>query len=133
MSEENVEIVRRGYEAYNRGDVDGVVADFARDCEYIATGALPGTRGVFRGPEGYEQFIAWVRSEFDDARIEVTELIDAGNRVFVSVTLRGRGRQSGVPTTWSFWQVWTMLDGEVVRGQAFVNRDEALEAAGLRE
>jgi ketosteroid isomerase-like protein len=39
MSEENVEIVRRGYEAFSRGDLEGMVADFAPTFEYASMGA----------------------------------------------------------------------------------------------
>jgi ketosteroid isomerase-like protein len=39
MSEENVEMIRRGYEAYERRDLDAVVADFAPEFEYVAAGA----------------------------------------------------------------------------------------------
>ena len=53
MSQENVELVRRGYEANNRGDPEGMVADFAPTFEYVSTGAIPGMRDVYRGPEGY--------------------------------------------------------------------------------
>ena len=131
MSQENVEIVRRAFEAYNRGDLDAAVADFAPDFEYIASGAVPGTRGVYRGPEGYKRFVGWVRDEFDDARVEVDAITDAGDQVLVSVTTRGRGRQSGVEASWSVWQVWTLRDGKIVHGLGFTSRDEALEAAGL--
>jgi ketosteroid isomerase-like protein len=133
MSEENVEIVRRAFDAYERGDVDQALADFAADCEYIASGAIPGRTGVFRGPEGYREFIDWLRSEFDDAHAEVIELIAVRETVVVGSTLRGRGRQSRASVEFTFWQVWTVHDGEVVRGQGFLTRDEALEAAGLSE
>jgi ketosteroid isomerase-like protein len=133
MSQENVQMLRRGFDAYNRGDVDAVVADFASDCEYVASGALPGGRGVYQGPEGYKQFIGWLRDEFEDARLDVNDVIDAGDRVLASLTLRGRGRQSGAATSWDVWQVWTIRDGRIVRGQAFTDKTEALEAAGLRE
>ena len=53
MSKENVEIVRRGYEAYNRGDLDGMVADHAPTFEYVASRAIPGSRGLYRGPEAH--------------------------------------------------------------------------------
>ncbi len=46
MSEENVGSLRRAFEAYNRDDLDGAVADMDPDCEYIPTGALPGVRDV---------------------------------------------------------------------------------------
>jgi len=133
MSQENVEMVRRAFEAYNRGDIDAVVTDFASDCEYVPSGALPGGRGVYRGPEGYKRFIGWLRDGFDDARVDVNDVIDAGNQVLVSVTVRGHGRQSGAAASWDLWQVWTIRDGKFVRGQAFTDRTEALEAVGLSE
>ena len=122
------------FEAFNRGDVDAVVADFAPDCEYIPSGAIPGVTGVSRGPEGYKRFVRLAfRDEFDDAHLEIHELIDAGDHVFVSLTIRGRGKQSGAETSWHLWNVWTLRDGKFVHGQAFTAREEALEAAGLRE
>ena len=133
MSQENVEIVRRAFDAYNRGDIDAAVADIAPDCEFRPTGALPGVRGVYRGPEGYRRFIAWISDEFEDVRVSLDGLADEGDRVLVSLTIRGRGRQSGAPTSWHLWHVWTAQEGRLIRGQAFVDEAEALEAAGLRE
>jgi ketosteroid isomerase-like protein len=133
MSQENLKLVRRGYEAYNRGDLDGAVSDFACDCRYTAAGTIPDRTGVFRGREGYKEFIGWLRSEFDDARAEIDELIDAGDTVVIGSTLRGRGKQSGAEAKFTFWQVWTIQDGKFARGQGFASRDEALEAAGLSE
>jgi ketosteroid isomerase-like protein len=72
-------------------------------------------------------------SEFDDASAEIYELTDAGDQVVASITNRGRGKRSGVEVSWDIWQVWSLRDGKVVRGQAFTNREEALEAAGLSE
>ena len=133
MSQENVEIVRRGYEAFNRGDIDGVVELLAPGFEYVASGLVPGVGGVYRGSEGLRGFVETFWAEFDDPRIEVHELIDAGERVVASTTMRGHGRQSGAETSWAVCQVWTMRDGTAVRGQGFPSRDEALEAVGLRE
>jgi ketosteroid isomerase-like protein len=53
--------------------------------------------------------------------------------VLAVITFRGRGRQSGVEVNMEFFQLWTFDDGKVIRGQGFLDRDEALEAAGLRE
>jgi uncharacterized protein len=133
MSQENVEIVRRGYEAYERGDIDAAVADFAPECEYVAAGMVPGRTGSYLGPEDYKQFFAWLDEEFSDAHVQVDELHDAGDSVVVGATLRGRGRQSGIPGTFSFWQLWAVEGGKIVRGRGFSDRTEALEAAGLSE
>jgi len=133
MSEENVEKIRRAFEAYNRGDLDAAVADFAADSEYVPSGAVPGEQGPVRGPEGYKQYVGWLRGEFDDARIDVHEVIDAGDKVLAAMTMRGRGRRSGAVTSWHFWQVWTLREGQVVHGHGFTDKSEALEAAGLPE
>src|SRR4051794_9371113 len=133
MSEENVEIVRRAAEAFSRGDLDAAVADAAADIEYVATGALPGRQGVFRGVDDYKQMLYWVSEEFDDPSAELTEISEAGDQVVVGLTLSGRGKQSGVETRWNIWQVWTFREGKFFRGYAFTSREEALEAAGLSE
>ena len=133
MSRENVEIVRRGYEAFNRGDIDGVVGLLAPDFEYVASGLVPGVGGVYRGAEGLRRFVETFWREFDDPRVEVHELVDAGDRVLASTTLRGHGKQSGADTSWGVCQVWTVRDGSAARGQGFPSRAEALEAIGLRE
>ena len=133
MSEENVEIARRGYEAFNKGDPDGMVVNFAPNFEYVTTGGIPGVDAVYRGPEGLTEFVGWMWGEFEDPRIEVHELTEAGNQVLAEVTLRGGGKQSGVETSWNIWHLWTAQAGKIVRGQAFTSRQEALEAAGLQE
>jgi ketosteroid isomerase-like protein len=131
MSQENVELVQRTYEAFNRGDFETMVADVRPDAEYIASGAIPGVAGVYLGPNGYKRFASWLSDQFDGARTVVRECIDAGDQVAVCVTIRGRGKQSGVETSWNVWQVWTLRDGAILRSQGFVSREEALEAAGV--
>ena len=133
MSRENVEIVRHGYEAFNRGDIDGVVGLLAQDFEYVASGQVPGVGGVYRGADGLRRFAEAFWSEFDDPRIEVHEVIEVGDQVLASTTLRGHGKQSGAETSWGVCQVWTLRDGTAARGQGFSSRADALEAVGLRE
>jgi ketosteroid isomerase-like protein len=132
MSQENIEIMRRAYEAANRDDVDSAVADFAPDCEYVPSGKFP-TDEVYRGPEGFKRFIAWLTDAFDDVHLDTHELIASDDKVFVHQTNSGRGKMSGAATSWELWLVWTLREGKIVRGQAFTTREEALEAAGLSE
>jgi ketosteroid isomerase-like protein len=133
MSLENVEMAQRAYEALERGDFDGMMSDLAPSFEYVTTGAIPGVTGAYRGREGLREFLRWMWDEFDSPRIEVHGLTDAGDQVLASVTLRGRGKQSGIEASWDVWHLWTMQDGKVVHGQAFASREEAFEAAGLSE
>ena len=124
-------MVRRAFDAYNRGDLEAAVTDLAPDCEFVPTGALPGSGDVYHGPEGFTEFGAWLRNEFADAHMDVNDVVDAGDRVLVSLTARGRGRQSGVATSWDFWHVWTVRDAKFVHGRAYTEKAQALEAAGL--
>jgi ketosteroid isomerase-like protein len=133
VSQQNVEIARAAIEAINRGDLDAALADAAPDLEYVASGAVPGAGGVYRGPEGFRRFLETFLNEFSDFRLEVHELIEAGDQVLVSQTMRGRGKQSGVEANWRVWFLWTYREGKTVRGQGFTSRDEAFEAAGLSE
>jgi ketosteroid isomerase-like protein len=70
---------------------------------------------------------------FDDLKIEPLELIDAGEDVVAVLRFGGRAKLSGVETDLTFAVVYTLRDGKVARGREYWTRDEALEAAGLRE
>ena len=70
---------------------------------------------------------------FDNPRVEVDDFVDAGDQVLATVTNHGRGKLSGMDVARTTWNVWTIRDGKVIRGQAFESRAEALEAAGLTE
>ena len=134
MSAELNELVRTVNDAFNQGDFEGMFADVAApEFEYTTTGMIPGVEGVFRGADGYAHFLEELWSEFDDVRSVIDEVIDAGDHAVVSMTIRARGKQSDVETSWSFCQVWTLRDGKVLRGQGYTTRQEALEAAGVRE
>jgi ketosteroid isomerase-like protein len=132
MSLDNAEIVRAAYEAVNRGDLDAAIVDIAPDCRYVASGAVPGAGGNYLGPEGVRRFVSWLWEEFDRPEVEVHELLEEGDRVVVSASLRARGKQSGVETRWETWQMWTLRGGQFVCGQGFTSREGALEALGVR-
>jgi len=131
MSQENVEIVRRGYEGFNRGDQDAMVADVAPTFEYVGTGAVAGFPGNFQGAEGWVEAVSWLRDEFVDARVEIRELVEGEDKVLARLTLHGRGKRSGADVTWDMWHLWTFRDRKVVRGQGFMSREEAFKAAEL--
>jgi uncharacterized protein len=133
MSQENVEIVRRAYERWNRRDFGFVMDLAASEFEYVPGGGVVGLSGSFRGPEGFMRFLERFWEEFDEAHAEPQEFIETGNSVLAVITFRGRGRQSGVEVNMETFHLWTFRDGKVIRGQGFLDREAALEAAGLRE
>jgi ketosteroid isomerase-like protein len=131
MSQENVEIVRAAYEAYERGDLAGMLKD--ADPEQVIYRPDPDGR-TYRGPEGFLQaFIDWTEG-FDEFRANVGEFIDANDsQVIVRVHQHAVGAQSGVPIEADFWFVHTITDRKIVRLDMYSREAQALEAAGLRE
>src|SRR3954453_24125254 len=131
MSQENVEIVRRGYDAYARGDVAAMLADI--DSEMVTYREEP-DGATFKGPDGFLQAIAeWVE-DFDEFVATAEELIDANERqVVVHVHQTATGSQSGAPIEGDFWFVHTLSDSKVTRLDMFASKDKALESAGLSE
>ena len=131
MSEENIEVVRRGYEYYNRtGEPDYSVLD--REVVWDATNRTFDPF-VYHGHEGVREAVALTREQWATMRLEPQEFVDAGDSVVVSVRLVGVGKESGAETTANAAHLWTLRGGKIVRQTSFQTMDEALEAAGLSE
>jgi ketosteroid isomerase-like protein len=124
MSEENVELVRRIYERWDRGQSAAQL--LATDIEYVnpSYAVEPGTR------YGRKSF-AIVRDTYEDFELRVESYLDAGDDVVVLAHYKGTGRGSGVPVAGEQGYVWTLRDGLAVRFQWYQSHREALEAAGL--
>ena len=136
MSEENVEVVRRVFEAVGRHDTEAVLSAYDPNVEFdFSGGPLASLMGdkVYRGHGGMRK---WVRDRYEDwenLEDDCQELIDAGQRVISLVITRGRGRSSGIDSEIRQYGVWTFRDDKIVRVAWFYSREEALEAAGLSE
>jgi ketosteroid isomerase-like protein len=126
MSQENVESVRRGFEAYVRGDFDEAVAGLDPDVIY-----KPAQEAPVHGRAAVQA--AWERWEsgWDEVEMTSEEVIDAGDHVIQAILFRGRGRGSGIEVEGRFFQVYTVRDGKTVRWEEFSEQSEALAAAGL--
>jgi ketosteroid isomerase-like protein len=136
MSQENVEIVRRGFEAFNRGGADSRASEaiLAPDIVWEVAIGVADFDGVYRGRDEVRRFWQTFLTEFEDMRIEVEELVDCGERVFSVTRPVGRGRHSGaIATGGTVYPVFTLRDGLIVRYQLLAEREQALQAAGLRE
>jgi ketosteroid isomerase-like protein len=129
---DNVEIVRRVYEAWGHGDIPGPVELFDEDVEYVnPVGAIePGTRtGVteFAGA-GQRLLDSW---EF--WRAEPLETKAVGDRVAVLVRYRARGRGSGAEVEGYESALFTFRDGKVVRYEWFHGEADAFETLGTQD
>ena len=133
MSQENVEIVRGMFEAFNRGDIAAVFAHFDEECELHEPEEMPDTPTTgFRGHDGIRKWMGNLR-ETGGIQFEPTSFTTNGDVVFSEWVGHGLGQGSGVPIRWTTFAVVHLRDAKIVRLDAFLGRDQALEAAGLRE
>jgi ketosteroid isomerase-like protein len=134
MSKEDVEIVRKVFAAFDRGEIEAVLRLCEEDIVITQPVEVPGINPQQRGHQGVlEAFAIWPE-QWDDFRVEVLELTAApADRVVAKIRTLGRGKQSGVEVDMDFSFVFTVRDGKLVEWQLFLREDQALEAAGLHE
>jgi ketosteroid isomerase-like protein len=129
-SPQELQTVRRAYEAFNRRDVDALLATLHPEMEWHPLlGELGG--GVYRGHEGVRRLVSEVYETWESFRIEVEDVIDAGELIFALSRSRGRGRASGVEADVRLVTVWEMRDGRPFRARSYATLEDALAAAGL--
>jgi ketosteroid isomerase-like protein len=135
MSRETVEVILQGLEAVNRQDVDAFVALLSPDVEWEDAAFWSEPLRTYRGrAEVREWFQRVVVEPWESIHTEADEIIEAeDNRVFGGGLITARGRGSGVETHFHGWAVFWVAAGKVRKRRAFLDRADALEAAGLRE
>jgi uncharacterized protein len=142
MSQENVEIVSRGYAAFvEQVDRDGLkgsppqgfLAWLDPDIEWRGPRQFPDLAEPRFGHAGVREYMTVLAEALDDYRMVPEEFIDAGeNRVLVFSREGGRGVGSGAEVmTQPTAHLWTLRDGKAVRMESYWERADALEAAGL--
>jgi ketosteroid isomerase-like protein len=131
VSREDVEVVRRVFEAQDSRDVYGL---FHPDIEWEdASGLWSGDWGEpHTADELRESWSRWFEV-FEAVHFEAERITDLGGALLVDVHASGTSRMAGVPVDQRIHMVWTVRDGKVARVRAFRERAEALEAAGLSE
>ncbi len=132
MSQENVEIVRGAAVAFNRRDVDAWLAHFDPDIVWYAFHDEPDP-GPFRGRDAVRAMAARWMDVLSDFRMEAREFIDAGEYVLMPARMLGRIRDSDAEVTVDEIYVNKCRNGKIAEVRECRTKEEALEAAGLRE
>ena len=132
MSQENVEVVWRHIEAWNRSDLTAWLATFRSDAEIDWSRARALYKGVYRGRAEHESFWDEFWSTFETSELEVHDLTQAGSEVVVWNTAHMRGRD-GIEVAARSALGYTVENGEITRLRLFQEQAEALEAVGLSE
>ena len=128
MSQENIERVKEGFAAHNRGDVDALVDVYHPECVFETL-----LLGTHHGNEAIRMIHAENKKNLSGYNVVPVELIDVGDKVVAVAQTKGIGPVSQIALDDHFAFVFTLRDGRIVREQAFRNKEEALEAVGRSE
>jgi ketosteroid isomerase-like protein len=132
MSQENVELHKRGIDALNRHDLDAFLE--LMDPDVTASPLIATVEGnTYRGSSGIREWWRDLHSTFSDFRVELSEIRSEGDMTVASLHNRGRGSGSDTPFDQPTWHVVEWRNGKCLSWWNFRNEAEALEAAGLRE
>jgi ketosteroid isomerase-like protein len=133
MSQENVELVHRAYEAFNQRDLDALLALCDPDVEFIlfimqVEGGRP-----YRGHAGVRSWSERLLDVYPDFSVDLEEVRDLGDLTLAQVRMRGHGVESDAPMDQTIWQIAELRQGKVVWWRFVGTETEALEAVGLSE
>jgi uncharacterized protein len=135
MSQENVEVVKRGLEAYNRRDVEALLEELDPEVEWhpALEVLMGGEATVYRGHEGVRELLRDAGETLSEIHVEFSNIQDLGDQVVAIGSIRARGKSSGAETESPLGYVAELRNGKAIRIRTYLDPKEALEAAGLRE
>ena len=128
MASENVEIVRRGFEAFNQDGVEGILPRIAPDFSVTTPPNLASEPDTYEGHEGVRRYFDSFYDVMDQIRWEPHAFHEIGGFVAVPFTLHARGKSSGLEVAQEAVQVWELRDGKAVTMQLFATLEEARAA-----
>ncbi len=128
MSQENVEIVRRVYEVVEARGIEGLLELATDDIVWVSDPRFPGG-GTHAGTANVRRWLTklWI---YDQVSIEIEEIVDLEDRALGITRFHGVSGDAP-PVDWLWCHLFAFRGGLISRAQSFLDRDEALEAAGL--
>lgn len=130
ISGENLEVVRRAFDAFERRDIAAVLDCFDPDVRVREDASLPDAR-EYRGHDGVLQWLRGMDRNWEDFRVRPERFLDRENDVAALMRVHGRGRTSRVPVGGEFGSVFTVGDGRIEEWQIYAGWSETLNAWGL--
>ena len=136
MSQENVEAVKRGFDAFNRADIEALLGECDPEVEWrpvFQVVLLGGEPTVHWGHEGVRDALrAWYEA-LAEIQVTISEIRDLGERIVAIGRIQARGKESGAPVESPGAWIFEFKNGKAVRAREYLDPKEALEAAGLEE
>jgi hypothetical protein len=132
MAEENVEIVRRYYAAWNAGGLDAARAFWSEDFEWHDAPGMPDA-SVYRGAEASAAHFRDLNEVLGTMEVHLDRLLSAGDEVFVPLHVHLDAPRGELALDGPIFETVRIEEGKISRIRLFLDEQEALEAAGLSE
>jgi ketosteroid isomerase-like protein len=129
VSEANVELTRRAFEALAEGGIEAMLPFVDEGFEMTTPSELAAEPDTYRGHEGVRRWFDSFYEAMDQVRIEPQEIVEAGDQVVMRFRMVARGRTTGLELVQEAAGLCTIADDRVTRLEFFVTFDEALSAA----
>jgi ketosteroid isomerase-like protein len=129
MPSRNLEIVQRGFEAFNREGIEGIIPLIHPDFEATTPPDLASEPDTYRGRDGVRRWFRSFDEVMDQIRWDARGFRQVGDRVVVEFTLRARGKTTGLDFGQDAVMVWELRDGKAIRLVLYPTLDQALAAA----
>lgn len=131
MSQQNVDVVLSLHAAFNRADLDGILAAWHPEGVYhgaIAQVVEGDEQGAFHGHDGFRRWWGELQELYSELNSELLEVRDLGDQVLTVLLIRGRGRSSGIYVAEGFelTQLFSVHDGKITEARDYFSREEAL-------
>jgi len=130
MSQQNVDVVRRMYDAFYAGDANGALSHFDENV-LVDTGNTRPDRSVGKGREYLGALVGSWTAAWEDWREEIAEMRDLGDRVLVISVQRGKGKGSGLDVELRYAILYDVADGAITSVRMYGTVAEAVQAVGL--
>jgi ketosteroid isomerase-like protein len=128
VASSNLEIVERGFEAFNDRGIDGILPFIHPDFEATTPPELASEPDTYRGHEGISRWFSSFDEVMDEIRWDARGFREVGDRVLVEFTLRARGKTTGLDFGQDAVMVWELRDGKAIRLSLYPTVEEALVA-----
>ena len=135
MSQENVEVFKRAFDAINRRDAEALVAELDPEVEWHSAilMAMGGKQTVYRGHEGVHEWLRDLYGTLSEFQAEYPDIRDLGDRTVAIGRVRARGTASEAEIESPHGTVAEFKNGKGTRIRTYLDPNEALKAAGLSE
>jgi ketosteroid isomerase-like protein len=133
VSQENVEVVRRLFDAFNGGGIDRVIGLVHPEFSAEIPPEISAEPDTYRGHAGIRRYFESFEDVMTDIRFQPERFWDAGDSVVVAILLSARGKQTGIEVEQRSAGVWTIRDGKVIGSRTYLSLSDALAAVGLSD